>query len=82
VKWSKDKSARQASLLFDIQLSDTPPTHPNAPPPAVQFVAFFSVAFVAYFMRTRHGYRSLAEAIYARYGGFAALAFGLAVAYR
>lgn len=46
------------------------------------FVAFFSTAFVAYFMRTRHGYRSLPEAIHARYGGFAALAFGLAVAYR
>lgn len=48
----------------------------------LQFVAFFPVAFVAYFMRTRHGYRSLPEAIHARYGGFAALAFGLAVAYR
>lgn len=51
-------------------------------PLLLQFVAFFSVAFVAYFMRTRHGYRSLPEAIHARYGGFAALAFGLAVAYR
>jgi Na+/proline symporter len=51
-------------------------------PTLLQFVAFFSTAFVAYFMRTRHGYRSLPEAIHARYGGFAALAFGLAVAYR
>ncbi|WIA39872.1 hypothetical protein OEZ86_013316 [Tetradesmus obliquus] len=46
------------------------------------FVAFFSVAFVAYHMRTHHGYRSLPEAIHARYGGLAAIAFGLAVAYR
>jgi hypothetical protein len=45
-------------------------------------VAFFSVAGVAYALRTRHGYRSLPEAITARYGGAAALAFGLAVAYR
>jgi Na+/proline symporter len=49
---------------------------------ACRFVAFFSVAFVAYHMRTRHGYRSLPEAIHARYGGLAAIAFGLAVAYR
>lgn len=48
----------------------------------LQFVSFFAVAFVAYFLRTVHGYRSLPEAIYARYGGFAALTFGLAVAYR
>eukprot|EP00879_Flechtneria_rotunda_P010733 GHRR01011215.1.p1 GENE.GHRR01011215.1~~GHRR01011215.1.p1 ORF type:complete len:596 (+),score=197.04 GHRR01011215.1:814-2601(+) len=47
-----------------------------------RFVAFFSVPLVAYFMRTRFGYRSLPQAIYARYGGLAALAFGLAVAYR
>eukprot|EP00775_Hariotina_reticulata_P012830 gene12830-12958_t len=46
------------------------------------FVAFFSVAFVAYYSRTRHGYRSLPQAIHARYGGLAAMAFGLAVAYR
>jgi hypothetical protein len=64
--------------------SCSPPRILPPPPPAVlsQFVAFFSVAFVAYYMRTRHGYRSLPEAIHARYGGFAALAFGLAVAYR
>ncbi|KAF6258847.1 hypothetical protein COO60DRAFT_1622110 [Scenedesmus sp. NREL 46B-D3] len=49
---------------------------------AAWFVSFFSVAFVGYFMRTRHGYRSLPEAIHARYGGLAAIAFGLAVAYR
>lgn len=49
---------------------------------AARFVAFFTVAFVTYYMRTRFGYRSLPEAIHARYGGVAALAFGLAVAYR
>ena len=49
---------------------------------AAWFVAFFSIAFVVYFMRTQHGYRSLPEAIHARYGGFAALTFGVIVAYR
>lgn len=44
---------------------------PNSPQCrcVTRFVAFFSVAFVAYFMRTRFGYRSLPEAIHARYGG-------------
>lgn len=47
-----------------------------------RFVAFFSVAVVAYLLRTRHGYRCLPEAIHARYGTMAAIAFGLAAAYR
>eukprot|EP00878_Enallax_costatus_P010689 GHUV01011165.1.p1 GENE.GHUV01011165.1~~GHUV01011165.1.p1 ORF type:complete len:509 (+),score=97.58 GHUV01011165.1:266-1792(+) len=46
------------------------------------YVAFFSIAFVTYFLRTHRGYRSLPEAIHARYGSMAAIAFGLAVAYR
>lgn len=49
---------------------------------AAYYVSFASVALVVFFMRIRHGYRSLPEAIYNRYGGFAALMFSLCVVYR
>jgi Na+/proline symporter len=69
---------QKRSHAYSACLPDSLPAHL----PACRFVAFFSVAFVAYHMRTRHAYRSLPEAIHARYGGLAAIAFGLAVAYR
>ncbi|KAK9829007.1 hypothetical protein WJX72_003371 [[Myrmecia] bisecta] len=46
------------------------------------YTSFASVAIVVYFMRTRHGYRSLPEAINERYGSLATVAFGLAVLFR
>jgi hypothetical protein len=57
---------------------------PHLPPSTLpqRYVSFGSVALVAYFMRTRMGYRSLPEAIHARYGDLAAAAFALAVVYR
>ena len=56
----------QMMLTIDVHNAGT--ARP-VPTPCPRFVAFFSVAFVVYLLRTRHGYRSLPEAIHARYGG-------------
>ncbi|KAJ9523670.1 hypothetical protein QJQ45_020099 [Haematococcus lacustris] len=49
---------------------------------AAYYTAFPAAAICIYLMRTRHGYRSLPQAISERYGPTATLAFGLAVLYR
>ena len=46
------------------------------------YTSFPAVGICVYLMRTRFGYRSLAEAINERYGNAAAVAFGLVVLYR
>ncbi|GAQ80925.1 solute symporter family protein [Klebsormidium nitens] len=49
---------------------------------ATYYTSFFSASIVIYFLRTRMGYKSLPEAINARYGTLACLSFGAAVLYR
>lgn len=49
---------------------------------AAYYTSFASVGILIYLVRTRHGYRSLPEAINERYGSMATLAFGLAVLFR
>jgi len=46
------------------------------------YFSFFSVGTVAYFLRSKHGYTSLQEAIYERYGAFATISYSLAVLFR
>ena len=43
---------------------------------AAYYTSFASVGIVIYFLRVKKGYRSLPEAINARYGPLASVAFG------
>lgn len=46
------------------------------------YLSFSSAAIVIYFLRTRHGYASLPEAINARFGALACISFMMAITYR
>eukprot|EP00316_Scyphosphaera_apsteinii_P023222 CAMPEP_0119300722 /NCGR_PEP_ID=MMETSP1333-20130426/2634_1 /TAXON_ID=418940 /ORGANISM="Scyphosphaera apsteinii, Strain RCC1455" /LENGTH=616 /DNA_ID=CAMNT_0007302597 /DNA_START=57 /DNA_END=1907 /DNA_ORIENTATION=+ len=46
------------------------------------YISFWSAALVGYYLRTRHGYRSLTSAVDKLYGPAASLCFGLALLFR